>query len=448
MIVQFFNHGTGKADSAVRYLLQDNDSNGNSRNPKPEIFYGDPDLTKLLIDENPRKYKYTSGVIAFRDNEKPTDAQLKKIVKAFYEAFAPGLGPDRLNMLIVKHEDKGNTELHLLIPMIDAKTQKQFNIDPPGKYATQMVKDFSAIWNHNLGYAQVVEDPLRLEFSDFDKKVPAGKTSHTIKNRISVEIPKLIRNGKINNREELIKFLEERGCTVPRKGMDYISVKFPNQKKATRLKGLVFSKNSDYKQFVSEAETVLNKTFLNSFQALKIKTRLEESSEFRREFIEKRYNKPKRIRKGTTIKPKLPKQKLTGTTIQEKISINTNNSEINSGKISNSAEKGISFHDAVKATSGAKGSQNAKSSPSERKKSSGSVQGVAKSLASLQMQIDSAHADLANAQTLEDRIKAEAKLNSLILQKNKLLAELEQARIAELNQEQAPGHTPRRRPRP
>ena len=102
----------------------------------------------------------------------------------------------------------------------------------------------------------------------------------------------------------------------------------------------------------------------------------------------------------------------------------------------------------MKATSGAKGSQYAKSSPSERKKSSGAVQGVAKSLASLQMQIDSAQADLANAQTLEERIKAEAKLNSLILQKNKLLAELEQARIAELNQEQAPGHTPRRRPRP
>jgi len=115
---------------------------------------------------------------------------------------------------------------------------------------------------------------------------------------------------------------------------------------------------------------------------------------------------------------------------------------------STSVEKGISFQDAIKATSGAKGSQNAKSPVSERKTSSGAVQGVAKSLASLQMQIDSAQADLANAQTLEDRIKAEAKLNSLILQKNKLLAELEQARIAELNQEQAPGHTPRRRPRP
>ena len=448
MIVQFFNHGTGKADSAVRYLLQDNDSNGNPRNPKPEIFYGDPDLTKLLIDHNPRKFKYSSGVIAFRDDEKPTEAQLNKIIKDFYLTFAPGLGPDRLNMLIVRHEDKGNTEPHLLIPMIDAKTQKQFNITPPGEASKQMFRDFQAMWNHKLGYAQVVEDPLKAEFSNFDKKVPAGKTSNTIKNRLSVEIPKLIRKGKINNRNELIGFLEERGCTITRKGMDYISVKFPNQKKATRLTGPVFSKNSDYKKLVNEADAVLNNTFLNSFQVSRIKVRLEGSTEYRRNFIENRFNKPKRIRKGTTIKPKLPKQKLTSATIQENISINSDKPEIISEKISNSAEKGISFFDAVKATSGAKGSQYAKSPVSERKKSSGAVQGVAKSLASLQMQIDSAHADLANAQTLEDRIKAEAKLNSLILQKNKLLAELEQARIAELNQEQAPGHTSRRRPRP
>lgn len=448
MIVQFFNHGTGKADSAVRYLLQNNDSNGKPRNPKPEIFYGNPDLTKFLIDNNPRKFKYSSGVIAFRDNEKPTEKELNKIIKDFYLTFAPGLGPDRLNLLIVRHEDKGNTELHLLIPMIDAKTQKQFNITPPGEASKQMFRDFQAMWNHRLGYAQVVEDPLKAEFSNFDKKVPAGKTSNTIKNRFSVEIPKLIRKGKINNRDELIGFLEERGCIIARKGIDYISVKFPNQKKAIRLTGPVFSKNSNYEMLIKEADTVLNKTFLNCFQVSKIKVRLNESTEYRRNFIENRFNKPKRIRKGTTIKPKLSKQKLTSATIHENISINTNKAEINSGKISSSTEKGISFYDAIKATSGAKGSQNAKSPVSERKTSSGAVQGVTKSLASLQVQIDSAQADLVNAQTLEDRIKAEAKLNSLIFQKSKLLAELEQARIAELNQEQAPASTPRRRPRP
>jgi len=126
MIVQFFNHGKGKSKSAIGYLLSAKDSEGKVRNPPPEIFYGDKKLTANLIDNNPNEFKYTSGVIAFRDNEKPTNAQLKQIVKAFYEAFAPGLGPDRVNMFIVKHQDKGNIELHFLIPRLDMKTMKSF----------------------------------------------------------------------------------------------------------------------------------------------------------------------------------------------------------------------------------------------------------------------------------------------------------------------------------
>ncbi len=92
MILQFFNHGTGKSKSAINYLLSEKDSEGKIRNPPPEIFYGDTDLTGIIIDTNPRKFKYTSGVIAFRDHEKPTKKQLNQIINSFYDYFAPGLG--------------------------------------------------------------------------------------------------------------------------------------------------------------------------------------------------------------------------------------------------------------------------------------------------------------------------------------------------------------------
>ena len=446
MIMQFFNHGTGKSKSAINYLLQDNDSNGNPRDPKPEIFFGDPELTGLLIDNNTKKFKYTSGVIAFRDDEKPTDAQLRKIVKSIYDTFAPGLGPDRLNMLVVRHEDKGNTELHLLIPMVDAKTMKQFNIDPPGKHATQLVKDFSALWNHKLGYAQVSEDPLRAEFTAYDKKVPAGKSSKAIKERISIEIPKLIRKGKIQDRDDLIKFFEERGCKITRKGIDSISIKFPNQQKATKIKGPLFSKNSDYKELVKQADKVLKNTFLNDFQANNISNRLQESVNYRKNFIESRYNKPKRIPKGSNAYS--GKRKISSKNIPEiKQSNPAPTNEFNSEKLPKNVD--TNFLNNLRNSNGkANGSQNATNSPSDRKKSSGAVQGIAKSLTSLQAQINSAQADLANAQTLEERIQAETKLFELMAQRNRLLAELEQARIAELNQEQAPASTPRGKNRP
>jgi hypothetical protein len=443
MIVKFFNTGTGKSKSAIGYLLAEKDSDGKVRNPPPEIFYGDKKLTGNLIDNNLNKFKYTSGVIAFRDNEKPTEAQLKKIVKDFYQTFCPGLGPDRVNMFMVKHQDKGNIELHILIPMLELTTMKSFNISPPGRKSQQLQKDFSAIWNDKLGYAQVVEDPLKAIFTQFDQKVPSGEKNKRIKERVSQSISKAIRNGVLNNREDFTNFLESRGCEITRKGKEYISVKFPGEKKAIKFKGPAFSANADYQALAKSANKQMNETILDPIQKIKIQTRIEETIQLRLNFNKSRYT-PKKRRPSPTknlIKPRIRVKP----TVSQKVEISSQPTTV---KKSNTIEKGISFNDAIKPKSNAKGSQNAKSPVSERKTSSGAIQGVAKSLAGLQVQIDSAQADLANAQTLEDRINAEAKLNSLILQKNKLLAELEQARIAELNQEQAPASTPRRRPRP
>lgn len=422
MIVQFFNHGTGKADSAIRYLLSDKDSNGIERNPKPEIFFGDKDLTKILIDNNSRKFKYTSGVIAFRDNEKPKDSDLKKIIKSFYETFAPGLGPERLNMLIVRHEDKGNTELHLLIPMVDVKTQKHFNIDPPGKYATQIVKDFSALWNHRLGFAQVVEDPLRVEFSSFDRKVKVNK--QLIKNRVSIEIPRLMRNKKINSRDELIKFLQDKGHTITRTGNEFISVKFKGESKAIRFKGPVFSKNSDYSKLIQQADNTLNNTYLNDFQLSKIKIRVEESIKYRRDFINKRLNKSKRIPKGSNAYAGKRSSRLTEPDINP-LPIEQPQNTI-ADKLSQPTEN-ISK---IRRT----GSQNATNSPSTKVMSSGATTGIRASLASVQANIISAISDLSNAKTPEEKASLERRLSELRAQEAKLQFELEEAKKAELNQ--------------
>jgi len=50
-----------------------------------------------------------------------------------------------------------------------------------GKNTQQLAKDFQAIWNDKLGFSQVIEDPLKAVFSQFDKKVPAGSTSKKLR---------------------------------------------------------------------------------------------------------------------------------------------------------------------------------------------------------------------------------------------------------------------------
>lgn len=426
MIVQFFNHGTGNSHSAINYLLNEKDSEGNKRDPQPEIYSGDPALTGFLIDNNPRKFKYSSGAIAFRDGEKPTDKQIEQIMKTFRETFCPDLGPDKINMLVVKHQDKGNIELHILVPMMEMTTLKRFNINPPGKHNQQLCKDFSAFWNHKLGYAQVVEDPLKAQFRQFDLKVDRTGQAKYSKESFSRIVAKKIREGKINSRDELCGYLTNKGFTITRKGKDYISVKSPSQKKAIRMYGPIFTKRADYKELVKQADQVLNNTKLNEFQYGNIVERMRVTREYRKNYNNKTYV-PRKIKahKGTKV------HGFKKSLIQKQTPNKNNSPEMQNKTISVKSES----NQQAKANNQIKAIRNSNktSSPTAPVNKVDRTFGVNKSLASLQGQIDAAQADLANATTLEDRIRAEQKLQELMAQRNRLLADLEEAKKSELN---------------
>lgn len=242
MIVSTFKTGTGKASGPLNYLLKKKD-----RDPQAEIFKGDSKLLQVLIDSNPRKFKYSSGVIAFRDNEQPTDEQLRQIVKAFEKTFKPSLGSDRVPLLWVLHRDKGNTELHFLAPMQDAKTGKQFNICPPGKQFQQMYRDFQTVANHRYGWEQVPTNLLRSEFNRFDELAK-------VKEQFCDKVPRLAKSGKLKNREDLLEWLKPQGFTVTRLGKDYVSLKHTTQKKAFRLKGPAFTDGANYQALLARSE--------------------------------------------------------------------------------------------------------------------------------------------------------------------------------------------------
>lgn len=76
MMVRLFTHGDGSRYAAVEYLLAEEVAAYTEdrkriagqtvrRDVPPEVLSGDPDLTRALIDSNTRKWRYTSGVIAF-----------------------------------------------------------------------------------------------------------------------------------------------------------------------------------------------------------------------------------------------------------------------------------------------------------------------------------------------------------------------------------------------
>lgn len=288
MIISTFKTGKGKARGPLNYLLG-NDKNKKPRNPKPEIIKGDKKLTEVLIDSNHRQYKYTSGAIAFRDNEKPTSEQIEKIINAFEKTFTPGL-EERVPLLWVKHQDKGNTELHFIAPMQDAKTGKQFNICPPGEQFKQMFKDFQALANDVNNWDQVRGNMLKAQMSELDK-ADSTNQSNKIKKMLSNEIERKAKAGELNNRNDLITHLKNIGFEITRKGKDYISIKHKKALKATRLKGPAFCENANYIELLQQSAQLPK---LSDTERTEVKTRLARAvNNRRRSLLEHLDNKPK-----------------------------------------------------------------------------------------------------------------------------------------------------------
>lgn len=256
------------ATGAVDYILSDFDSSGEKRSVKPKIIYGDPDLIRSY-DDDPRlgnKNKSTSGVISLRDNEKLTEEQEEKLVERFIELTIPEKFRDTLDLLLVKHEDKGNVEYHFVIPHL---TNEGMRINPyavigrdHGLSSFAVAKAATRILNNEFGFQQIEPTPdSRNGLSNRETKQEKNKpTSLTINTRNKQEITQslvnLIEKGKINNKTELIDTLTRGGAIITRNNENYLSIKPKEGKKAIRLESGIFANNSDalYTKIRNEAQ--------------------------------------------------------------------------------------------------------------------------------------------------------------------------------------------------
>lgn len=309
MILTYVNAGTSGPEG-INYLFSERDANGKLRDPPAQLLSGDVLFTKYLIAHNEREKKYSSYSLNFRDNEKVTDDQLKEILQSLRDTFCTGLGPDQVNMLAVKHTDKNNIELHIVINDEELTTGRQFNAFPPGERSKKLQQDFCAYWNHKLGFEQVVGNPFKASFSRFDAKTPAerkhqylssvgnsdGSATKERKEKLSAIVTKAVMSGKVNNRNELIAFLEKNQCKITRRGKDYLSIKLPGKEKAIRFKDGAFVEHVDYRVLIAEHNSA-SKT-LTSYQFNKIRANLANTMDYKRELHAKIYA-PK--------KPRMPK---------------------------------------------------------------------------------------------------------------------------------------------
>ena len=311
MNVTIFPTGKGGAESAVRYLLSDTDHEGKRRTVMPEILFGDPDTFTAIANATKRAHKYTSGVIAFRDNETVTPDQVINLIETFRATFLPGLKVDEnFADFWVMHREKGNVELHFLVANTELTTGTQLNIHPPGERNIQFFNAFSAVMNDTFGFAQVVPDPLKISLKPFEAKSPNGKKDKKAKDDFAKVLHTEIVGGFISNRNQLIGYLKRHGVEVPTVGSDFVTVRLPGAKKNSRLKGPLFAKGSDYAALVAEHHQSKTPKFLTPAEAQDQRDKLVAGIEARMAFNVRRYLTPKpgakRVRKAKRPTANLP----------------------------------------------------------------------------------------------------------------------------------------------
>jgi hypothetical protein len=248
MLMKVFPRGQGEGNKPTRYLVH-LDSEGRQEHP-PEILRGDIAMTRALIDSITRKWKYTSGALSWHPDDKVTPEQEEKVMDEFERVAFAGLEPDQRYILWVRHTHAGHHELHFVIPRMELSNGKDFNACPPG-----WQKDFSVfrdLQNRREGWIRP-DDPAHARertpaHADLHNarllrwgKTPKKDDRADAKDAIHEYLMRLVKQGLVQNREDILRCLREAGMEINRAGKEYITVKDPDSGEKLRLKGGIYA---------------------------------------------------------------------------------------------------------------------------------------------------------------------------------------------------------------
>ena len=131
MLVKFLSHGKGSARAAVEYLVGERDAAGQEREGV-EVVRGNPDMVVAVADSLDFERRYTSAVIAWAPEDRPTGEQIAAVLDEFEKTAWAGLEPDRYAWTAVLHRERGGgVHAHILAAQCDLQTGRSLNIAPP-----------------------------------------------------------------------------------------------------------------------------------------------------------------------------------------------------------------------------------------------------------------------------------------------------------------------------
>lgn len=258
MIVKFFKHGksqkrpTKSAQQAVNYVTgmkawNKEENRLESRSVAPETIRGDAGVWSEIVGHGNHAGRYTSGVLRFAESEVEEKTQ-QEIISDFEKALIPGLEADQYSSLWVRHEDKGSVELHFMFAGEELSSGKRLNA-----YYHNADKPRIDAWKNAINAEYDFADP-----NDPSRRQQLTKASNLPKERkelietIDQHIEKMVGDGVLNNRKEIMEELEKLKLEVSRETEKSISIKNPNGGQNVRLKGFLYERSFSSNQFSTE----------------------------------------------------------------------------------------------------------------------------------------------------------------------------------------------------
>jgi len=295
MVVIYNNRGTGCGSGPIDYLLGKNRDRENAN-----LLRGDPETTLKLIDSLDFKKKYTSGLLSFSEKNL-TEETKNKIMDEFERTTFCGLDHNQYDITWIQHLDKDNLELNFVIPNVELSTGKRFQ-PYYDKIDRSRINAFRDVTNMEYGFTDPL-NPSKKQVFGMAKDLPKDKKKAV--EVIQEALTHDLKLGRIKNREDVIKSLENRGFEIARITPQALSIKDPDGVRNIRLKGEMYEQSfrydNEYRERNEERTADFERGSENSLQSAQ--ARLEAFIGKRAERYKSTYAKP-----STPIKQDIKKE--------------------------------------------------------------------------------------------------------------------------------------------
>ncbi len=238
MIAKFCS-AKAKPRVMANYLLNDRVADHTA-----QCLYGDKDIWLNKMQGFKASHPYLSFVYAFSDNDskKLTPEIEQNVIQQFLDVYSPSVEHAFLNVLAVKHTDKGNNEIHILLSNMRYDSYKMVRFSPShkGEYLKKLQLLQKKI-NNQYGFENPTDIKQTNTIIDTFKML---KTSKERLSCLSTLIEEKVADNQVGSRDEIIKYLNQLGFNVNRTGKNYISIKNTEMRQSIRLKGLFYGEDS------------------------------------------------------------------------------------------------------------------------------------------------------------------------------------------------------------